>query len=177
MNGAATSGASPPQRRYRVLLGLSGSVASIKAEQLVSLLMEWADVRVIATSHALHFFDLTAMRSKVEVYVDEDEWRVAEGAVGYTRGDPVLHIELRKWADLLLIAPLSANSLAEIAHGLCPNLLVTHQRTSNMGSALLASLAHIPPAPSHLSFSCCGRARRVWSGRGTSPRRCCWRPP
>ena len=40
-----------------------------------------------------------------------------------TRGDPVLHIELRKWADVLLIAPLDANTLAKLAHGLCDNLL------------------------------------------------------
>lgn len=39
------------------------------------------------------------------------------------RGDPVLHIELRKWADFLLVAPLSANSLAKISNGLCDNLL------------------------------------------------------
>jgi phosphopantothenoylcysteine decarboxylase len=39
------------------------------------------------------------------------------------RGDPVLHIELRKWAHFLLIAPLSANTLAKISSGLCDNLL------------------------------------------------------
>lgn len=39
------------------------------------------------------------------------------------RGDPVLHIELRKWADVLLIAPLSANTLAKLSNGLCDNLL------------------------------------------------------
>lgn len=39
------------------------------------------------------------------------------------RGDPVLHIQLRKWADYLLIAPLSANTLAKISNGICDNLL------------------------------------------------------
>ena len=43
------------------------------------------------------------------------------------RGDPVLHIELRRWADLLLIAPLDANTLAKIAGGLCDNLLVCYR--------------------------------------------------
>ncbi len=38
-------------------------------------------------------------------------------------GDEVLHIELRRWADALVLAPLSANTLAKIAHGLCDNLL------------------------------------------------------
>ena len=41
-----------------------------------------------------------------------------------SRSDPVLHIELRKWADLLVLAPLDANTLAKIATGLCDNLLV-----------------------------------------------------
>ena len=40
------------------------------------------------------------------------------------RSDPVLHIELRKWADLFLLAPLDANTLAKVATGLCDNLLV-----------------------------------------------------
>lgn len=39
------------------------------------------------------------------------------------RGDPVLHIELRKWANIMLIAPLSANTLAKLSNGLCDNLL------------------------------------------------------
>ena len=38
-------------------------------------------------------------------------------------GDPVLHIELRRWADCLVIAPLSANTLAKLAQGFCDNLL------------------------------------------------------
>ena len=40
-----------------------------------------------------------------------------------TRGDPVLHIELRKWADLLIVAPLDANTLAKFALGLSDNCL------------------------------------------------------
>jgi phosphopantothenoylcysteine decarboxylase len=38
-------------------------------------------------------------------------------------GDEVLHIELRRWADLMVVAPLSANTLAKLANGLCDNLL------------------------------------------------------
>ena len=39
-----------------------------------------------------------------------------------------MHIDLRKWADILLIAPLSANTLAKISNGLCDNLLVSIMR-------------------------------------------------
>ena len=42
----------------------------------------------------------------------------------YKIGDPILHIELRRWADVVLIAPCSANTLSKIAHGLCDNLAV-----------------------------------------------------
>ena len=49
---------------------------------------------------------------------DEEEWREWKQV-----GDPVMHIELRRWADCLVIAPLSANTLAKCAQGLCDNLL------------------------------------------------------
>lgn len=42
----------------------------------------------------------------------------------YKIGDPILHIELRRWADIVLLAPCSANTLAKIAQGMCDNLLV-----------------------------------------------------
>ena len=49
---------------------------------------------------------------------DEAEWRAWQRV-----GDEVLHIELRRWADALVLAPLSANTLAKAAHGLADNLL------------------------------------------------------
>jgi len=55
---------------------------------------------------------------------DADEWR-GYASVG---ADPVLHIELRKWADVLVVAPLSANSLAKLAHGQADNLLTSTAR-------------------------------------------------
>lgn len=49
----------------------------------------------------------------------------------------MLHIELRKWADLLLIAPLSANSLAKIANGMADNLLTSVVRAWDYKKPLL----------------------------------------
>jgi flavoprotein len=43
----------------------------------------------------------------------------------YRIGDPILHIELRRWADIVLVAPCSANTLAKIATGVCDNLVVS----------------------------------------------------
>ncbi|HEX4613258.1 MAG TPA: flavoprotein [Urbifossiella sp.] len=53
------------------------------------------------------------------MFRDADEWPGER----YARGDVVLHVELRKWADLFLIAPLDANTLAKLAVGLCDNCL------------------------------------------------------
>ncbi|CAL8582578.1 hypothetical protein XPA_008234 [Xanthoria parietina] len=54
------------------------------------------------------------------VFVDQDEWTEP-----WTRGAGILHIELRRWSDLLVIAPLSANSLAKMTTGLADNLLLS----------------------------------------------------
>src|SRR5260370_29904122 len=58
-------------------------------------------------------------RNPAVVILDEDEWPGHR----YQRSDTVLHIELRRWADVLLIAPLDANPLAKLAAGLCDNCL------------------------------------------------------
>src|SRR5439155_5494214 len=54
---------------------------------------------------------------------DEDEWPGREQGRRYERRDKVVHIELRRWADLLLVAPLDANTLAKLANGLADNCL------------------------------------------------------
>jgi len=105
----------PPSK---ILLGVSGSVASMKTISLATSLLNFGEVRVVSTNHALGFFDRTQLPSGVSLFTDDDEWKSWK-----KRGDPVLHIELRKWADVFVLAPLSANSLAKISHGLCDNLL------------------------------------------------------
>lgn len=60
-----------------------------------------------------------ALSAQILVLRDADEW-----AAWDTLGDAVVHIELREWADALVLAPLSANSLAKLAQGLCDNLMV-----------------------------------------------------
>ncbi|XP_055984754.1 phosphopantothenoylcysteine decarboxylase isoform X2 [Sorex fumeus] len=53
------------------------------------------------------------------------------------RTDPVLHIELRRWADLLLVAPLDANTLGKVASGICDNLLTCVIRAWDRSKPLL----------------------------------------
>ncbi|KAJ8344475.1 hypothetical protein SKAU_G00318040 [Synaphobranchus kaupii] len=104
--------------QFRVLVGVTGSVAALKLPLLVSQLLELpgVDVQVVSTDHATHFFNPEEI--PVRVYSDKDEWQLWR-----CRCDPVLHIDLRRWADLLVIAPLDANTLGKIASGICDNLL------------------------------------------------------
>jgi phosphopantothenoylcysteine decarboxylase len=109
-----------------VLLGVTGSVAAIKTPDLFAELTRCGHaVKVVATDAALYFFDPAALdpthqgRNPDIVIVDADEWPGDR----YQRSDTVLHIELRRWADVLLIAPLDANTLAKLAAGLCDNCL------------------------------------------------------
>jgi phosphopantothenoylcysteine synthetase/decarboxylase len=113
-----------------VILGMTGSVASIKARELITKLAFLAaprlpSLKVVATKAAKHFFnweelkkDLSSPSVSIEFHSDEEEWRDWKKV-----GDPVLHIELRRWADILVIAPCSANTLAKLANGLCDDLL------------------------------------------------------
>ncbi|KAG2315854.1 hypothetical protein Bca52824_018976 [Brassica carinata] len=92
----------PSSRKPRVLLAASGSVATIKFGNLCHCFTEWAEVRAV----------------EVTLFTDEEEWSSWNKI-----GDPVLHIELRRWADVMVVAPLSANTLAKIAGGMCDNLV------------------------------------------------------
>jgi phosphopantothenoylcysteine decarboxylase len=116
-----------------VLLGVTGSVAAIRTPELYRVLRRAGhEVKVVATKAAVYFFDPAALdpadsrrpeRNRAVVILDEDEWPGREDGRRYQRDDPVLHIELRRWADLLAIAPLDANTLAKLANGLSDNCL------------------------------------------------------
>jgi phosphopantothenoylcysteine decarboxylase len=116
-----------------ILLGVTGSVAAIKTPDLYqSLKRAGHTVKVVATSASLYFFDPAVLdpldpaqprRNPEVVVLDEDEWPGREEGRRYQREDEVRHIELRRWARLLLLAPLDANTLAKLAAGLADNCL------------------------------------------------------
>lgn len=96
-------------------------------------------IQVVATKPSLIFFNAERIKEiGTNVWVDEDEWDVrirqsfflipdvmtATLQPNYKIGDPILHIELRRWADIVLVAPCSANTLSKVAHGACDNLVV-----------------------------------------------------
>jgi phosphopantothenoylcysteine decarboxylase / phosphopantothenate---cysteine ligase len=100
----------------KVLLGITGSIAAYKTAALVRLLVkQGADVKIIMTPAAADFVTpLTlATLSKNEV--------LSEIASNSTWAN---HVMLGRWADIMLIAPLSCNTLAKMANGQCDNLLL-----------------------------------------------------
>jgi phosphopantothenoylcysteine decarboxylase len=123
----------------KILLGATGSVAAVRVPALFEALTAAGHaVKVVATDAATYFFDPAAIQASSSptlaaksprsrdpelVILDADEWPRRERQERYDRADEVLHIELRKWADLLAIAPLDANTLAKLAVGLCDNCL------------------------------------------------------
>ncbi|XP_048774255.1 phosphopantothenoylcysteine decarboxylase-like [Ostrea edulis] len=116
----------------RILVGCTGSVASIKIPLLIQELQCFnnkVDIKVVATEHALHFFDKASLQ--VPVLTDKDEWEIWKSVQ-----DPVLHIDLRRWADILVIAPIDCNTLAKMANGICDNLLTCIVRAWDLNKPL-----------------------------------------
>ncbi|EUC55428.1 phosphopantothenoylcysteine decarboxylase [Rhizoctonia solani AG-3 Rhs1AP] len=110
------------ENHLHVLLIATGSVATIKVPLIVQKLLTYDKVKVevVATDAALKFISpdqIEAVGSRV--WTDSGDWSTWKKV-----GDPILHIELRRWADVVLVAPCSANTLAKIASGLCDNLAV-----------------------------------------------------
>lgn len=102
----------------RVLIGICGGIAAYKVCEVVSTLAKaGVEVRVILTESAAEFVSpLTfATLSRHRAYGDRDFWDPSNGRP--------LHIELGEWAEVMAIAPLTANTLAKLACGLADNLL------------------------------------------------------
>ncbi|XP_069416296.1 phosphopantothenoylcysteine decarboxylase isoform X2 [Ovis canadensis] len=129
---ATCSAAAPLRRQFRVLVGVTGSVAALKLPLLVSKLLDIPDleVAVVTTERAKHFYSPRDV--PVTLYSDTDEWEMWK-----CRSDPVLHIDLRRWADLMLVAPLDANTLGKVASGICDNLLTCVIRAWDRSKPLL----------------------------------------
>jgi phosphopantothenoylcysteine decarboxylase/phosphopantothenate--cysteine ligase len=115
-----------------ILLGVSGGIAAYKSPDLVRRLRErGAEVQVVMTQGAQQFVTATTFQAVSGRAVRAELWDpAAEAAMG--------HIELARWADLVLIAPATADLLARIAAGRADDLLTT---------LLLATAAPVAVAP------------------------------
>lgn len=102
----------------KILIGVTASIAAYKIASLVRLLVKsGAEVQIIMTEEAKAFITPLTLStlSKKPVYSD---------FIKNDLGEWTNHVELGLWADLLLIAPASANTIAKMANGLCDNLLL-----------------------------------------------------
>ncbi|QSL66011.1 hypothetical protein MERGE_003148 [Pneumocystis wakefieldiae] len=104
-----TAWSSDSDKKRHILIGVTGSIAAIKLSAIIQGLLAYknVEIQIVYTSSANQFLDLEEIRKYgIPAWTDGDEW------------------ELRRWAHLLLITPLSANSLSKIANGICDNLLL-----------------------------------------------------
>ena len=105
-----------------ILLGMTGGIAAYKVCELVRRLRdEGAAVQVVMSANAQHFVTATTMQALSGRPVATDQW----GAEGARVPNAMPHIDLVREADLMLVAPASANFLARAAHGLADDLLGT----------------------------------------------------
>src|SRR3954454_14661935 len=101
----------------RILLCVCGGIAAYKAVELVRRLRDaGADVQVAMTADALQFIGAPTFQAVSGRTVRSSLWdEAAEAAMG--------HIELARWAELVLVAPATANTIAKLAHGLADDLV------------------------------------------------------
>ncbi len=103
----------------KILLGITGSIAAYKTPDLVRKLLEVGhEVKIVMTESANKFVTKISLNtvSNQEVYED---------LFSENNAHPMEHIELAKWAEVILIAPASANILGKLAHGIADDLLTT----------------------------------------------------
>ncbi|MCX6225166.1 MAG: bifunctional phosphopantothenoylcysteine decarboxylase/phosphopantothenate--cysteine ligase CoaBC [Bacteroidia bacterium] len=103
----------------KIILGITGSIAAYKAAFLTRLLIrEGAEVKIILTPYGKEFITPVTLATLSKNTVLTDFFRHDDGSWNS-------HVDLGIWADLMMIAPATANTIAKMAHGIADNLLLT----------------------------------------------------
>jgi phosphopantothenoylcysteine decarboxylase len=137
-----------------ILLGITGSVAAgIVERKLIPQLSKIGEVKTVITEKANYFIEnnYNTYQTEITKYLtyhqfeewknkypkikEDDEWKWKK------KGDPVLHITLKDWADVFVIAPLSANTLSKMVNGICDNLLTSIYRAWPMDKPIIIAPA------------------------------------
>ena len=135
MNATATDlGQGFAQRR--VLLCVCGGIAAYKAVELVRRLRDaGAEVQVAMTAAAQRFVDAQSFQAVSHRTVRHSLWdAAAEAAMG--------HLELARWAELVIVAPATANTIAKLAHGMADDLVSTVCLASDAPLAVAPAMNH-----------------------------------
>jgi phosphopantothenoylcysteine decarboxylase len=119
--------------KHNLLIICGGSVATVKIPKLTLTLLDSKKFRlkIVLTKNALYFWERSKFYDPVNhekikkleksiVIMDDDEWDLWRSV-----GDDILHIDLRKWADFLIVCPASANLMAKISVGISDNLALS----------------------------------------------------
>jgi phosphopantothenoylcysteine decarboxylase/phosphopantothenate--cysteine ligase len=120
----------------RVLLCVCGGIAAYKAVELVRRLQDaGADVQVAMTGNALRFVGAQSFQAISGKPVRQSLWdENAEAAMG--------HIELARWADVVVVAPATANTIAKLAHGFADDLVTTLCLATTAPIAIAPAMNH-----------------------------------
>jgi phosphopantothenoylcysteine decarboxylase / phosphopantothenate---cysteine ligase len=123
--------------KRNIILGVTGGIAAYKAPELVRRLRErGATVQVVMTGSAGQFVTETSLQAVSGWPVRQNLWdKDAEAAMG--------HIELARWADLVLIAPATAEFMARLAAGSAPDLLTTLCLATEAPIVLAPAMNHV----------------------------------
>jgi hypothetical protein len=128
------------RHEFHILIAATGSVATIKIPLIIAKLRKMygshAVIQLIVTTAAEHFLRTVKLPSDIKIWHDHDEWTSRRSVA-----ETVLHVKLRRWADILLIAPLSANTLAKMANGICDNLITSVFRAWNSNTPVVVAPA------------------------------------
>ena len=129
-----TTGATLSDRR--ILLCVCGGIAAYKAAELVRRLRDaGAQVQVAMTENALHFVGAPTFQAVSGMPVRTSLWdAAAEAAMG--------HIELARWAEQVVIAPATANTIAKLAHGFADDLVSTLCLATTAPIAIAPAMNH-----------------------------------
>jgi phosphopantothenoylcysteine decarboxylase/phosphopantothenate--cysteine ligase len=131
----------------KIILGITGGIAAYKTPELIRRLKErGAEVQVVLTRSAREFVTETTLQAVSGLPVRDNLWDTeAEAAMG--------HIELARWADLVLIAPATAEIMSRLASGAAPDLLTT---------LCLATEAPVTIAPAMNHVMCAAARPGCW---------------
>jgi len=122
--------------RIRILIAATACESAMHFVRICTKISEWAQVKAVATRDALPFIDRASLEAlNILLYTDDDE-----SSRQNMEGDQPLHLELVRWADWFLIAPLSANTVAKVCLPFVYLFSIQFVRPCGLSSQIRSSL-------------------------------------
>ena len=122
-------------KEEKILLGVTGGIAAYKSLELARLLIKKGkEVKVVMTDNATQFIHPNSFEAITKSKVHTSLF-----------GKDLLHIDLAKWADLIVIAPATASIIGKLASGICDDLLTTICTASTSKIVIIPSMSLFYP--------------------------------